>query len=358
MKLSIEQKTLAKMLENIASVVEKRNTLLALSNVAMIVKDDVLTMKATDLDIEYTIVTPVAGATDGATTVNAAMFGDIVKRLASGSLVDLSDTNGQLAIKAGRSEFSLPTLPIEDYPFMASSEYDVTFDIPAHEISRLFGLARFAMSNEEIRYYLCGIYLHNESGKIRAVATDGHKFALADGPDNSDFPGVIVPAKTVAEVSKQDAVGDVQVSVSDTKIKFDYGSAVIVSKVIDGTFPDYRRVIPNGNDNHVTMDGAAIKAASDRVAAVSTEKSKAVNLDVAADSVTVSVAGQSGSGKDVIDAVLTGKPVKTGFNARYLSEVFAQTSGQVTMELDNGLGPAIIRGDDPNAFWIVMPLRT
>jgi DNA polymerase-3 subunit beta len=359
MKFQAEQKTLAKMLAATLGVVERRNTLPILANVAITATSDAITMRATDLDIEHTMTTPVTVTREGGITVNAAMLGDVVKRLPSGSLVDLDAVDGFLIIKAGRSEFKLATMPIDDFPFMASHEYQVTFPLPAQELHRLFALSKVAMSTEETRYYLCGVYLHNEQGHIRAVATDAAKLACIDGPDVVDFPGVIIPTKTVMELLKQDAVGDVHVSVSETKIKFDYGSSVIVSKVVDGTYPEYRRIIPVSNNNHLTANGASIRTASDRVLAVSDDKARAVKFDIAATSLVISVAGSNGNeAKDELEVTYTGDPMKISFNSKLLADCVSQTNGgSVTIEMNTPMDPALIRGDDLKAVWVIQSWR-
>ena len=358
MKFESEQKTLSKILTSLIGIVERKVTIAALANVAIIASEGQVTFKATDLDIEYTTVTRALVSAEGSTTVNAAMFGEVVKRMAAGSLVSLEQDDHRLLIKAGRAKADLPTLPIGDFPHMASSEYDVTFSIPTPELLRIFNLAKGCMSDQEVQYHLQGIYLHNNNGNMIGVSTNGQRLAHIVGPSVVDFPGVIVPRKTVAEVIKADAIGDVQVSVSETKIKFDFGSSVIVSKVIDGTFPVYATIIPQNNPNRVSVDGDAIKAATNCVAVVSSERVTAVKLDVTADSIMVSARGaDTGYAEDVIDAVLEGVPVTVGFNAKYLAEVIAVADGDVTLELGEDMTPAVIRGSDSGALWVVMPMR-
>lgn len=359
MKLTIEQKTLSKMLAEVTSIVERRTTMPIMANVAMSAKDGNLTMIATDLDIEHTITTPVDIVTEGGITANAAMLMGIVGKLPAGSLVILeTDEKETLHISAGRSKVELPTLPIDQFPHMASSDYDVTFALPSQDLARLFNLAKGCMSTEETRYYLQGIYLHNVEGIMRAVSTDGHRLAQINGPATVEFPGVIVPRKTVGEVCKTNQVVDVQVSVSDTKIKFDFGSSVIVSKVIDGTFPAYEAIIPRNNPNRVTVNGASLKSAADRVASVSLEKSRAVKLEVTNDAVKLSSrAPDTGYAEDIIDATLDGGPVTSAFNSKYLAEIVTQIDGDVTMALGGALDPAVLTGSDLNALWVIMPQR-
>jgi len=359
MKLTIEQKTLSKMMAEVTSIVERRNTVPIMANVAISAKDGNLTMIATDTDIEHTITTPVDIATEGGITANAAMLMGIVGKLPAGSLVILeTDEKETLHISAGRSKVELPTLPIADFPHMASSDYDVTFALPSQDLARLFNLAKGCMSDQEVQYHLQGIYLHHVDGVMRAVSTNGQRLAHINGPATVEFPGVIVPRKTVGEVCKTSQVVDVQVSVSETKIKFDFGSSVIVSKVIDGTFPAYAAIIPRGNSNRVTVNGVALKSAADRVASVSLEKSRAVKLDVTKDAVKLSSrAPDTGYAEDVIDAVLDGEPVVAAFNSKYLAEVVTQIDGDVTIALAGTMDPAVLTGSDPNALWVIMPQR-
>ncbi|NNF91901.1 MAG: DNA polymerase III subunit beta, partial [Boseongicola sp.] len=289
MKFSIERAALLKAVAQAQSVVERRNTIPILANVLIEAEGDQVSFRATDLDIEVVDQAPAKVERAGATTVSAVTLHEIVRKLPDGALVTITDDGaaGRMSVDAGRSNFALATLPREDFPVMASSEYEVNFAAPAPVLRRLFDKSKFAISTEETRYYLNGVYLHvADSGGaqvLRCVATDGHRLARidADLPEGAEnMPGVIVPRKTVGELRKllEDDEAQIAVSVSETKIRFATPGITLTSKVIDGTFPDYSRVIPTGNTRRLEVDASDFAQAVDRVATVSSERSRAVKL--------------------------------------------------------------------------------
>lgn len=360
MQLTLEQSALKSLLSKLIGAVEKRNTIPSLANVALITDGDMLTGKATDLDIEVTGTSPAVVAVQGSTTVSAAMLSAIVAKMPAGSLVSMSMADGMLTVKAGRSKYELQTLPIEDFPLMATSEYSHTFTSQSHDLARLFNLTKGAMSTEETRYYLQGVYIHpSQDGNIVAVATDGHRLAKATMPHDVSFPGVIVPRKTVGELVKMLDLGDVVVSVSETKIKFDMGSTVIVSKVIDGTFPDYQRIIPTKNTNVLTASASEMKSAADRVATVADDRSRAVKISVDGNSAVLSTRGNVGAAEEEVAVSYSGQPLTVGFNSKYLAEVLAQCSGQdVSLACGSSEDPVLITpGNDAGVIYVVMPMR-
>ncbi|HBF54512.1 MAG TPA: DNA polymerase III subunit beta, partial [Afipia sp.] len=289
MKLSIERSVLLKAVSQAQSVVERRNTIPILANVLIEAEDEHVHFRATDLDIEVMDRAVAQVERAGATTVSAVTLHEIVRKLPDGALVTLTDdgASGRITVEAGRSNFSLATLPKEDFPVMASSEYTANFTAPAPVLRRLFDKSKFAISTEETRYYLNGVYMHvsdADGGQVlRCVATDGHRLARidADLPEGAkDMPGVIVPRKTVAELRKvlEDDDMQIAVSVSETKVRFATPDITMTSKVIDGTFPDYTRVIPQGNTRKLEVDASEFARAVDRVSTVSSERSRAVKL--------------------------------------------------------------------------------
>lgn len=362
MKLEIELPALKTLVTKLIGAVERKNTIPSLANIALITDGDILTGKATDLDIEVTAQAPAVIAQQGSTTVSAAMLAAIVAKMPAGALVSLTLADHVLTVKAGKSRYELQTLPIEDFPRMASSEYQHSFTMQSHDLARLFNLSKGAMSTEETRYYLQGVYLHpTPDNDLCGVSTDGHRLYKVTTPAHVDFPGVIVPRKTVAELVKTLDIGDVVVSVSDTKIKFDMGAVTIVSKVIDGTFPDYTRVIPTANNNHITANSAELKQAADRVATVADDRARAVKIEVADGVARLTTRGNGANlAEDEVSVSYGGPALALGFNSKYLAEVLAQCSGQdVTLECGNGIeSPVIIRpGDDKNAMYVVMGMR-
>lgn len=289
MKITIERAALLRSLAHVQSVVERRNTIPILSNVKIEADGDVLSLNATDMDLEIAETVGAEVATPGALTAPAHTLYDIVRKLPEGSQVELDYTGGDglLTLRAGRSKFTLACLPTEDFPVMSGGEFPHNFSVPVGELRGLIDCTRFAISTEETRYYLNGIYLHagdvGGTPVLRGVATDGHRLASVDLPlpeGSADIPGVIVPRKAVSELRKLiEETGDaVEISLSETKIRFAFDDAVLTSKLIDGTFPDYQRVIPSGNDKIMEVDAKLLAEVVDRVSAISTEKSRAVKL--------------------------------------------------------------------------------
>ena len=371
MKLSIERSTLLKAVSQAQSVVERRNTIPILANVLIEAETDYVQFRATDLDIEVLDKVPAQVDRAGSTTVSAITLHDIVRKLPDGALVTLFDdaSKSRLSVEAGRSVFSLATLPKEDFPVMASSEYEANFSTPAPLLRRLFDKSKFAISTEETRYYLNGVYLHvadADSGKvIRCVATDGHRLARVDAelPEGAaDLPGVIVPRKTVGELRKllDEDNAQIAVSISETKIRFATPETTLTSKVIDGTFPDYARVIPQGNTRKLEVDASEFAKAVDRVSTVSSERSRAVKLSLDEDRLILSVnSPDSGTAEEELPVAYGDEKLDIGFNAKYLLEIASQVDRENAVFLFNSSGdPTLMReGNDTSAIYVVMPMR-
>ena len=371
MKFSIERSELLKAVGQAQSVVERRNTIPILANVLIEAEGDLVSFRATDLDIEVVDQAPAKVERSGATTVNAVTLHEIVRKLPDGALVTLTDDGaaGRLTVEAGRSNFSLATLPREDFPVMASSEYEANFAASAPTLRRLFDKSKFAISTEETRYYLNGVYMHvadsNGAQVLRCVATDGHRLARidADLPDGAEnLPGVIVPRKTVGELRKllDDDEAEIAVSVSETKVRFAAPGITLTSKVIDGTFPDYTRVIPGGNTRRLEVDAAEFAQAVDRVATVSSERSRAVKLSLDEDRLVLSVnAPDSGAAEEELAVAYADDALEIGFNAKYLLEIASQVDRENAVFMFNSSGdPTLMReGNDETAVYVVMPMR-
>jgi DNA polymerase-3 subunit beta len=371
MKLSIERATLLKALAQAQSVVERRNTIPILANVLIEAEGAQVSFRATDLDIEVVDRAAAMVERAGATTVSAVMLHEIVRKLPDGALVNLAEdaAAGRLTVTAGRSTFNLATLPKEDFPVMATSEYATNFAAPAGVLRRLFDKAKFAISTEETRYYLNGVYMHvsqGETGKVlRCVATDGHRLARIDAPlpEGADgMAGVIVPRKTVGELRKllEDDDTSIAVSVSETKVRFATPAITLTSKVIDGTFPDYTRVIPTGNTKRLEVDASEFAKAVDRVATVSSERSRAVKLSLDEDRLVLSVnSPDSGAAEEELAVAYGDERLEIGFNAKYLLEIASQVDRENAVFLFNSaVDPTLMReGNDTSAVYVVMPMR-
>jgi len=370
MKVTIERNSLLKTLGHVQSVVERRNTIPILSNVMMEAEGDSVAMTATDLDIAIIETTSAAVVQPGSTTVPAHTLFDIVRKLPDGSEVELSlEENDRLVVKAGRSRFTLTCLDKEDFPVMSEGDMPHRFEVAAEELKRLIDKARFAISTEETRYYLNGIYLHvantEDGATLRAVATDGHRLAQVeqDVPDGAaGMPGIIIPRKTVGEIRKliDEVDGAVSVSLSETKIRFQFGGAVITSKLIDGTFPDYSRVIPEGNDKMLEMDVRVFAESVDRVSTISSDKTRSVKLALTEDLLTLSVSSpDSGTAREELAAAYSADALEIGFNSRYLLDILAQIEGEtVQVMLADPSSPTVLKDMlDEAALYVLMPMR-
>ncbi len=371
MRLTIDKPGLAKALAHVASVVERRNTIPILSNVLLAAARNELKLTATDLDMELVETVPVSAKGEGATTVPAHMFYDIVRKLPEGADIELAmdGEQGRLSILSGPAQFSLQTLPADDFPALSVEDLGHSFSLPAAELRRLIDKTRFAISTEETRYYLNGIYLHAaQSGKksvLRAVATDGHRLAQVElplPPGAKDMPGVIVPRKTVLELAKlvEEGEGEVRIELSSAKIRVSTARVVLTSKLIDGTFPDYERVIPQDNDKTMEVDNTAFAQAVDRVSTLSSDKGRAVKLAIADGKLTLSVNNpDSGSATEELPVEYGFDPLEIGFNARYLLDISAQLEGETAeFQLADPGSPTMVRdGKDASALYVLMPMR-
>ncbi len=377
MKVTLERAALLKSLGHVHRVVERRNTIPILSNVLLRAEDMSLLLKATDLDLEITERLAADAGPAGATTVPAHILYEIVRKLPDGAQVSLEShgESGQLQLRSGRSRFNLQSLPDSDFPDLATGEFAHSFTLAAGNLKRLIDKTQFAISNEETRYYLNGIFLHTPDVEghmmLRAVATDGHRLARIDIPAPNGaigMPGVIVPRKAVSEVQKliEDASMDVCVEISAAKARFTFGPSagagqvVLTTKLIDGTFPDYMRVIPSGNDKRLIVDRAPFAAAVDRVSTISSERGRAVKLAVADAKLTLSVTNpNSGSAIEELDVDYDSAPIDIGFNARYLLDITEQLdSDTVLFKLADPGSPTLVQDrDGAAALYVLMPMR-
>jgi DNA polymerase-3 subunit beta len=371
MKITIERAALLRALGHVQSVVERRNTIPILSNVMLDAQDGSLNLTATDMDIAIVEKVPAEVATAGATTVPAHTLYDIVRKLPEGAQISLETEaeSGQLHLASGRANFRLGTLGTDEFPAMAEGDLPCDFVLAAGDFRSLIDRTRFAISMEETRYYLNGIYLHAELGKagdtLRAVATDGHRLARVEMPlpDGArDMPAVIVPRKTILELRKliEETGGDIDVSLSETKIRFAFDDVVLTSKLIDGTFPDYERVIPSGNDKIMEVRRKEFADAVDLVATIATEKSRAIKLSVDKGSLALSAnSPDSGSAEEEIEVSYDGDSLQIGFNSRYLLDIAQQIEGDTAQFImSDPASPTIVRdASDDSALYVLMPMR-
>jgi DNA polymerase-3 subunit beta len=371
MKLTIERTALLRSLGHVQSVVERRNTIPILSNVLLEAKGDRVGMTATDMELAIVEQVATEVAQPGAITVPAHTLYDIARKLPEGAQVqiELAADGQQATIRAGRSRFSLATLPKEDFPATGSGDLAHQFPISAADLKGLIDRTKFAISTEETRYYLNGIYLHAyASGKqkaLRAVATDGHRLArvempLPEGAEN--IPGVIVPRKAVNELRKliEETSGTVAVSLSESRIRFSFDDVVLTSKLIDGSFPDYHRVIPTNNDKVLEVERKSFRDAVDRVSTISSEKSRAVKLSLKAGLLALSAtSAEQGSASEELEVKYDGAPIDIGFNSRYLLDIADEIEGEgMQIVLADSVAPTLMRDmADAMALYVLMPMR-
>jgi DNA polymerase-3 subunit beta len=371
MKVTVERAELLKSLGHVHRVVERRNTIPILANVLVKADRGKLSLKATDLDLEVTDSIAAEVSPGGSTTVPAHMFYEIVRKLPDGAqiVLEASGDRAVLSLRAGRSRFTLQTLPESDFPDLAAGDMSHSFKVAAGDLKRLIDKTQFAISTEETRYYLNGIYLHMagtaKAGMLRAVATDGHRLAQVELPlpqGAAGMPGIIVPRKTVGEVQRliETGEGEVAIELSAGKIRFTIGNVVLTSKLIDGTFPDYARVIPANNDKSLIVDKKDFEAAVDRVSTVSSERGRAVKLSITGGRLVLSVTNpDSGSATEEIEVEYEADPLDIGFNSRYLLDIAAQIEGEVAvLKLADPGSPTLIQDKDAKgALYVLMPMR-
>jgi len=371
MKATIERATLLKCLSHVQSVVERRNTIPILSNVLIeAAGDGTVRVMATDLDLQVVeTLGAVSVEAPGAITVSAHLLFDIARKLPDGSQVSLETADNRMTVKAGRSRFSLPTLPRDDFPMIVEGDLPTSFEIPAAILAQLIDRTRFAISTEETRYYLNGIFFHVTDEDLKAAATDGHRLArfTIKRPDGAEgMPDVIVPRKCIAELRKlleESLDANVLVDLSASKVRFTLGGengVVLTSKLIDGTFPDYSRVIPTGNDKLLRLDPKSFYEGVDRVATIATEKTRAVKMALENDKVTLSVTSpDNGTAAEEVPADYSAQGFEIGFNANYLKDILGQIEGDtVELHLADAGAPTLIRQDEKSpALYVLMPMR-
>ncbi|MBS0964710.1 DNA polymerase III subunit beta [Acetobacter okinawensis] len=373
MKFSAERATLLKALAHIQSVAEKRNTIPILANVLMQAANGQLCLKATDMEIEVVETVPATITREGATTAPASVLYEIVRKLPDGVEVELdqTDSDGQLHLRAGRYATHLNVLSVDDFPSMGAGDFPHRFHLNGTILRSLIDRTRFAISTEETRYYLNGIYLHaaDIDGKLllRAVATDGHRLARveAEMPTGAaGMPGVIIPRKTVAELRKliDEAPEEISVALSETRIQFTVGPITLTSKLIDGTFPEYERVIPRNNTRILRVGKKDFSDAVARVAAISQERSRPVKLMLEPGLLTLSASSaEQGTAKEELDdnrISYDAEALEIGFQARYLNDITDQVEKEVEFCFADSASPTIVRDvDSPSALYVLMPMR-
>lgn len=369
-QFTVERAHLLKALGHVQSVVEKRGTIPVLSNVKLEARGGELTLTATDMDIQLCEKVAAEVREAGIITVSAHMFYDIARKLPDGAQIELTaKESGRVAIRSGAVKFALASLPVDDFPVMSEGDFTHHFQLAAAECVSLIEKPAYAMSSEETRYYLNGIYLHaagsGDMQHLRAVATDGHRLARVEVTlpgTAAGMPGIIVPRKTIFELRKiiEGGEGNVNISLSANKIRFAYGAATLTSKLIDGNFPDYDRVIPANNQKVLEVDRKAFTQAVDRVSVIASERTRAVKLSLEPGKLTVSAnSAEAGSATEELEVSYSSDAMEIGFNSRYMLEMMSQIEGDTAqMFLNDGASPVLVRDTgDAGSLYVIMPMR-
>jgi DNA polymerase-3 subunit beta len=371
MRFTIERTNFLKTLGHVQSIVEKRNTIPVLSNVRIEAKDGNISFKATDMDIEITEIVEANISEEGATTAPAHMLYDISRKLSEGSEIELTypDEKGALSLASGRSKFSLSTIGVEDFPLISGDDLPIKFEIDKEELKTLIDRTQFSASVEEARYYLNGLYVHakneGETKVLRVVATDGHRLACAESPlpeGAEKLEGVIIPRKSVLEIRKlldDAAIDNIVMALSENKVRISFENVTLTSKLIDGTFPDYERVIPTDNDKVLEVNVKELSAAVDRVSVV-TERSRGIRLITDTNHVTVAASNaELGNATEELEAKYDKESIDTGYNFRYLLDILTQIKGdEVRFSLSGNTSATVINDtSDTSAIYVLMPMR-
>lgn len=364
----LEKNDFMKALSHCQGIVERRNTVPILAHVLLETEGDKLKITATDLEISFVETVPAHVKAHGSATVSAHLLFDVVKKLPEGSQIELKmGENGDfLHLQSGRSTYNFSCLPPLDFPIMATEELPSTFKIHAAELARLIDKTRFSMSTEETRYYLNGIFFHKTTdGFLRAVATDGLRLARAQvelPAEISNFPAVIISRKTIHEVRKliDEVPEDVTISLSENQIRFIIGSSVLISRLIEGKFPDYEKVIPLHNNNILEVEVKSFAESIDRISIMSTDKLRPVKMRVEGMSMAISAHSMdTGNAIEELEVKYVGEPVDFGFNARFILDITQQMTSQSLQLLIGDDTQAIIAQDsaDSSALYVLMPMR-
>ena len=370
MKFNIEKNKLIKSLSHVQSIVERKNTLPILSNILIEANENILVLSSTDMDISITDKIKCNVIEEGSTTVSAQTFYDIIRKLPETSEIEIISNDGKLmTLRSGKSKFSLGCLPKEDFPIIEIGDLDNEINIASRSFLKLLEKTRFAISNEETRYFLNGIYFHqkneNNINLLSLVATDGHRLAKSDFKNmdaNNELPGVIIPKKTINELCKllADSEEKIRINLSSSKIVFFIGESILISKLIDGNFPDYKRVIPNDNNNLLIVNRVNFSMAVDRVSTINSEKSPVIKFKLMNNIMNMSsVNTENGTATEDIPIKYLGEEIEIGFNSKYVLEMINNLEDdEITLSFKNASSPVTAtESSNPDLIYVLMPMR-
>lgn len=365
MQFEVAKQVLLKAISNVNGAVEKKNTIPVLQNIKIEAKDDKVLLSATDMDILVTSSFESDMKNGGATTVPAQMFFDIVRKIPEGAVMIKQESPTILQIKSGKSKYNLPCIEASEFPNLSEGELGEEIEIDAEKLVKMIDKTRFAISSDETRYYLNGLYLQamktDDNFELRTIATDGHRLALSFLSAQLKTPfGVIIPKKSVAEIRRIiDGSKKLKIAVSRVKIKVISDHATIVSKLIDGEFPDYDKVLPKNNTQIAVINKKIFFDCVDRVSTVATDKHRSVKLIIENGKMNLQVSTNDGSfAYEELDVNYSGDRIESGFNSRYLLDIIGQIDKEeLLMRFKDGASPALIEAKDMNSVFVIMPVR-
>jgi len=364
MKFSISREALIKPLNLVAGVVERRQTLPILSNVLLSLEGTQLSLTGTDLEVELIGRVEVeAGAIDGEITVPARKLVDICKSLPDSSQIEFSVDSGKATVKAGRGRFTLSTLPATEFPSVDESAGDQTLEIAQSVVKRLIDRTAFAMAQQDVRYYLNGMLLELKAGRLRMVATDGHRLALCTAREavSTGDAAIIIPRKGVLELSRLlDTDESIRLVIGSNHIRAANQQFTFTSKLVDGKFPEYERVLPKSADKTVIGQRLELRQAFTRTAILSNEKYRGVRLKLSADTLDITANNpEQEQAEEVVAVEYQGDELEVGFNVSYLLDVLSVLDGeQIRLSLSDSASSALLEeADEGDSLYVVMPMR-
>ena len=370
MQFAVKRDVLLKSLNFVQGIVKKKNTLPILSNVLLQLKNKKLSIVATDLDIVfYDEISDVKIIAEGSTTTSAAILFDILRKISSNSELnfDLKSQN-KLSLKSENADFNLLCLPTDNFPTFADEFEGQEIPLNNDRFLKLLNKTKISISNDDTRHYLNGIFLHLTEAHGRnfltGVATDSHRLSSSslEIENTSDFSSLILPRKTVYQLCSLLAeTGDnLSMQTSDNKIKFNLGNMKLISKVIDGKFPDYKKVVPATNDKILVVSSKDFISSIERVASVSLDRKEGVKLAINKDSVQLSVnSANSGEGNEKIKAEFSSENLNISFNSKYLIDIASEVEdSNLKMNLKDSTSPVLIEDkSDKNSYYVIMPMK-
>ncbi len=370
MKFLVSKPVIYKTLSHLQSIVNKKNTLPILSNILIEAQQDKLTLSSTDMDISIKETINCNVIEQGSTTLNAQIMFDIIKKLPEESEVEFISNDGKiLTIRSQVSKFSLSCLPKDEFPIIETNSNGKLIKVKSQNIYNLIDKTKFAISNEETRYFLNGlyfnIYLKDNTGVMTFVGTDGHRLATSKysaSDFNEEIPGVIIPKKTINELSKllSENNDEIEIDISSNKIIFYIDNLILISKLIDGNFPDYTKVIPNNNQNHLLINRLSLLSAVDRVSTIANDKSPSIKFKLLKNLVNLStINNENSTATEDIEANYDGQEIEIGFNSKYIMDILDNLdSDEIKISFNDNTTPIIAQENTSSEImYVLMPMR-